>query len=263
MKNRLILSVLIFLYSCGGYQQLMKSDDLSLKFDAAKKYYDNQEFFKALPLLDELHTLLRGTDKSEEIDYLLAYTHYGLGSYTLASYHFTKFTLKHPSSKHKEELAYMSAYCYSLDSPKFSLDKSSTITAIEELQFFIDEYPESTEKIDACNKLIDELTKKLQDKALSIAKLYYNVGDYKAAITSLNNVILDFPAIKNIDDIQFLILDSNFKLAQNSVSSKTIERFNNTLASYHYFEANYKNSSNMKDAESIYKKSIKQLESRQ
>jgi outer membrane protein assembly factor BamD len=262
MKNRLIILVLVILYSCGGYQAIMKSDDLNFKFESAKKYYDEQEYFKALPLLDELHTLLRGTEKSEEIDYLLAYTHYGLESFTLASYHFASFTLKHPTSKYKEELAYMSAYCFYLDSPKFSLDKTSTVKAIQELQFFIDEYPESA-RIEECNKIIDQLTNKLQKKALSIAKLYYNIGDYKAAITSLNNVILDFPAIENIDEIQFLILDSNYKLAQNSVSSKTNERFNNTVASYLYFSSNYENSARMKDANSIYKKSIKQLESKQ
>ena len=225
----------------------------------AKKYYEENEYFKALPLLDELHTLFKGTKKAEEVDYLLAYTHYGLGANMLASYKFKLFTLTYPFSKHNEELAYMAAYCYYLESPKYSLDKTNTLKAIQELQTFIDKYPES-EKVEKCNYLIDDLTMKIHKKVYGIAKLYYDIEDYNAAITSLNNVITDYPTIDNQSEIQFLILDANYKLAINSVSSKKIERLNNTIASYRYFAKNFPEDNRIKEANNIYEKSIKQLE---
>lgn len=225
----------------------------------AKKYYEENEYFKALPLLDELHTLFKGTKKAEEVDYLLAYTHYGLGANMLASYKFKLFTLTYPFSKHNEELAYMAAYCYYLESPKYSLDKTNTLKAIQELQTFIDKYPES-EKVEKCNYLIDDLTMKIHKKVYGIAKLYYDIEDYNAAITALNNVITDYPTIDNQSEIQFLILDANYKLAINSVSSKKIERLNNTIASYRYFAKNFPEDNRIKEANNIYEKSIKQLE---
>lgn len=225
----------------------------------AKKYYEENEYFKALPLLDELHTLFKGTKKAEEVDYLLAYTHYGLGANMLASYKFKLFTLTYPFSKHNEELAYMAAYCYYLESPKYSLDKTNTLKAIQELQTFIDKYPES-EKVEKCNYLIDDLTMKIHKKVYGIAKLYYDIEDYNAAITALNNVITDYPTIDNQSEIQFLILDANYKLAINSVSSKKIERLNNTIASYRYFVKNFPEDNRIKEANNIYEKSIKQLE---
>lgn len=225
----------------------------------AKKYYEENEYFKALPLLDELHTLFKGTKKAEEVDYLLAYTHYGLGANMLASYKFKLFTLTYPFSKHNEELAYMAAYCYYLESPKYSLDKTNTLKAIQELQTFIDKYPES-EKVEKCNYLIDDLTMKIHKKVYGIAKLYYDIEDYNAAITALNNVITDYPTIDNQSEIQFLILDANYKLAINSVSSKKIERLNNTIASYRYFAKNFPEDNRIKEANDIYEKSIKQLE---
>ena len=225
----------------------------------AKKYYEENEYFKALPLLDELHTLFKGTKKAEEVDYLLAYTHYGLGANMLASYKFKLFTLTYPFSKHNEELAYMAAYCYYLESPKYSLDKTNTLKAIQELQTFIDKYPES-EKVEKCNFLIDDLTMKVHKKVYGIAKLYYDIEDYNAAITALNNVITDYPTIDNQSEIQFLILDANYKLAINSVTSKKIERLNNTIASYRYFAKNFPEDNRLKEANNIYEKSIKQLE---
>ena len=143
MKNFFYIILTFFLFSCNGYQKIIKSNDIELKYVMAKKYYEENEYFKALPILDELHTLMKGTNKAEEIDYLLAYTHYGLGSNMLASYKFKLFTLTYPSSKYNEELSYMSAYCYFLESPKYSLDKTNTQKAIQELQAFIDKFPNS------------------------------------------------------------------------------------------------------------------------
>lgn len=258
--NRLFYLILItFIISCGGYQKVLKSTDLDYKFTEAKRYYEEKEYFKALPILDELHIVLKGTDKSEEIDYLLAYTHYGLNAYNLASYHFSNFSRRFPNSIHAEELDYMSAYCFYLQSPKSSLDGSNTQKAIDKLQSFIDRNPDS-ERIDRCNELIDGLSFKLQNKAFDIAKLYYNTEDYKAAIVAFNNVLIDYPSIDNAEEIQFLILESNFKLANKSIASKKNDRFNNTIASYYYFVDVYSSSNKMEDAQNIFDKSTKQLE---
>jgi outer membrane protein assembly factor BamD len=259
MNKYLFIIVSCLLISCGGYQKLLKSNDIDLKFTEAKRYYQEGEYFKCLPLLDELHVILRGTDRAEEIDYLLAYTHYGLDAYNLASYHFTTFYKKYPSSKHSEELDFMAAFCFYLQSPKSSLDGGNTLQAIEQLQSFIDRNPDS-DRVERCNELIDDLTNKLMTKAFEIARLYYDIEDYQAAITSFNNLVNDYPLVKNPDVIQFLILDSNFKLASNSVLSKKEERYNNTIASYYYFVDKFSSSEKIKEAQNIYDKSIKQLE---
>ena len=259
MKNYLYIISVAFLLSCNGYQKVLKSNDLELKYLMAKRYYEENDYFKALPIFDELQTLFKGTKKAEEVDYLLAYTHYGLGANMLASYHFKIFTLTYPYKKHNEELAFMAAYCYYLESPKSSLDKTNTAKAIQELQAFIDKYPNS-DRVNECNELIDALTEKVHAKVYGIARLYYDIEDYGAAITALNNLITDYPTIDNQSEIQFLILDANYKLATNSVTSKKVERLNNTIASYHYFAKNYPENNKIKEANNIYEKSIKQLE---
>ena len=141
----------------------------------------------------------------------------------IASYRFKLFVLTYPNSKHCEELSFMAAYCYYLESPSATLDKTNTLKAIEELQLFVDEYPNS-ERIKQCNELMDELIDKVHTKSFKIAKLYYDIQEYKAAITALNNLLLDFPTIENKAEIQYLILNANYQLAVNSVSGKKEER---------------------------------------
>ena len=79
--------------------------------------------------------------------------------------------------------------------------------AINELQEFIDKYPESS-KIDTCNILIDQLTDKLSKKAFENAKQYFITENYKAAIKALDNVIIDFPSLRNREEAHFLIIKS-------------------------------------------------------
>jgi outer membrane protein assembly factor BamD len=225
----------------------------------AKQYYEDEKYFKAMPIFDELRTLYRGTAKAEEVDYYMAYTHYGVGENLLSAYHFRTFVQNFPNSKYVEEAAYMNAYCHYLESPSYSLDAASTEKAIEELQYFIDQFPAS-ERVQKCNGLIDELRTKLEKKAFEIAKLYYDTEDYKSAIVSLNNVVRDFPGTAYSEEIYFLILDANHLLASNSVTSKQKERWSNTITAYHYFIDNFGSSSKIKDAEDIYKRANKQLE---
>ena len=260
IKNFLyILFLSISFSACSKYQQVLKSSDLEYKFEMAKKYYEEAQYFKALPIFDELYTLYRGTAKAEEVYYYLAYTHYGLSENLVAGYHFRNFSLTYPNSKHAEEMAYMNAYCFYLESPSYSLDASNTIQAISELQYFIDSYP-SSDKIFETNKLIDDLRNKLEKKAFSIAKLYYDTEDYKSAIVSLKNLLIEYPDTDFSEQIHFLILDANHLLASNSVSTKQKERWGSTISAYHQFVDKFENSDKLKDAESIYRKANKQLQ---
>ena len=254
-----ILLISITFSACSKYQQVLKSPDLDHKFEMAKKYYEEQQYFKALPIFDELNTLYRGTAKAEEVYFYLAYTHYGLGENLLAAYHFRTFAQTYPRSERVEEVAFMNAHCYYLESPSYSLDATNTYKAIEELQYFIDKYPNS-ERVDKCNSLIDNLRDKLENKAFHNAKLYYDREDFKSAIVALNNVVNDFPDTDYREEAFFLILDSNYLLASNSVSSKQKERLRNTISAYHFFIDNFESSDKLKEAENIFNKANKQLE---
>ena len=254
-----ILTILITFSSCSKYQQVLKNPNLDYKFEMAVKYYNEKNYFKALPIFDELNTLYRGTAKAEDVYCYLAYTHHGLSENLVAGHYFRNFVLTFPNSTRAEEMAYMNAYCYYLESPSYSLDASNTFQAINELQYFIDKFPTS-DKVSQSNKLIDELREKLEKKAYSNAKLYYNTEDYKSAIVSLKNVLIDYPDTDLSEEIHFLILDANHLLASNSVSSKQRERWSSTISAYHQFVNKFENSVKLKDAESIFDKANKQLE---
>ncbi len=245
--------------SFGKFNKLLKSSDMDAKYAAAKRYFDKEDFSKALTLFEELMSVYRGTEKGEEVQYYYAYCNYNMDDYIVAGYQFRNFAKNYPNSVHAEECAYMNAYCFYLDSPTYSLDQIDTKLAIKEFQHFTSQYPKST-RIEECNKLLDKLRGKLERKSYENSMLYYETGDYKAAIAALGNHIKDYPDSKHVEEIHFIIIKSYYLLAVNSIESKKQERFKSTCDAYLKFVDSYTNSPYIKEAETIYTTSLKSLE---
>ena len=102
---------------------------------------------------------------------------------------------------------------------------------MEKLQIFINNYPDS-EYLEESNKLISELQNKIEKKEFEIAKQYYTIYDYKAAITSFDNFIGEFVGTKFREEALFYKFLSSYEIATNSVDSKKIERLNELTQLY-------------------------------
>ena len=255
LKKRLfILAVFsIFIVSCSKYQKLLKSSDMDLKYEAANKYYEEEKFDRAMTLYEELIPLYRGSDRAEKVYYNYAYCNFQLNLLYASSYHFKKFAVTYPLSEHASHMLFMRAYSNYLLSPGPTLDDTDTKSAINSLQLFINTYPQDT-LVDSSNVLMDELRNKLEEKSYLNAKQYYKIFKFKAAIIALNNTLLDFPETKHREEITFLILKSNFLLAENSIEKKKLERINNTIEAYYTFVDSFGESKYLKEAQTIFTK---------
>lgn len=254
----LVISV-IFLASCSDYNKVLKSDDYDYKLKRANEYFNKKSYVRAYPIYEELMTIFRGTVKAEEVTYKYAYCSYGLGDYMMAGYEFKNFAKTFPHSPLAEEAMYLNANCFYLDSPRYSLDQENTSSAITEMQLFVTMYPQSP-KVQDCNELIDKLRLKLQTKDYQNSKLYYDVSDYKASVTAFKNLIKDYPESKYTEEAYFMVLKSQYLLAINSVDSKKRQRLLDTEKYYLKFIDTYTKSSYLKQAESIYNDTLKELE---
>ena len=56
----------LLLASCSEYNKILKSTDYIYKYEAAKNYFAEGQYSRAATLLNELITILKGTDKAEE-----------------------------------------------------------------------------------------------------------------------------------------------------------------------------------------------------
>jgi len=251
------LSILTLL-SCSEFKKIQKSSNNTEKYKAAVAYYQKEDYHRSLQLLDELMIYYRGNDTSEKINYYYAYCYYGQADYIQAGYYFLKFTDMFPASVYSEECLYMSAYCQYLFSPDYSLDQSMSLDAIRQLQYFVDRYPNSS-RIEACNKLIDEIRQKLEMKAFMIAKLYYNTESYQAAVVAFKNLLKEYPDTGHREEAYFYIVKSSYLYALQSVESKKGPRLYMAVDAYNAFMTIFPQSKYVKEVGIIYKNINKEI----
>lgn len=245
------LCLLCLATACNPYQQLLKSTDYDLKFAKAKQYYNEGDYEKTLPIFEELMTIWRGTKNVEDIYYHYAYSHYCMGDYLSAAHHFKTFADNYTKNPHTEDARFMIAVCYYEMSPPISLDQTDSEKALEALQLFANNYPNSS-KMPKCDSLSNAIRIKLASKEYNSAYLYYKIRSYKAATTAFKNFLRDHPDSQLQEDALFHATKSYYLLAKNSISDKQKERYNLSIQNYLDFIDKYPKSKYRNEAEKIY-----------
>lgn len=252
LLTSLVFAIAMLFSSCKTeYEKLRLSSDNDLKLTKAFEFYEAGEYQKAQYLLEDLIGHVRLTDKAEKVYFYYAYTHYHLKNFSFASHYFKQFSSTFPNGTYAEEALFMSADSYYRLSPDFKLTQEDTESAIEGLQAFINTYPTS-KKVEDCNNRIDELREKLELKALETAKGYFKRKHYKAAQYSFQSLLVNYPDTKEGEFIRYMIIKSSFKYAQQSILSKQVERYEDTMKEVVRFKKRYEESSYLKEVENIY-----------
>ncbi len=242
MKKYLIIVVLLIGFSsCSEFQKALKSDSVAEKFKLATQLFDDGKFAKANRLFVQIVPNYRGKPQAEKLMYMYSKSFYEMKDFYLAGYQFERFVTSYPKSEKVEEAAYLSTKSYYLLCPIYTKDQEDTVDAIEKLQVFINTYPES-EYIAEANKMVKELDFKLEQKSFEIAKQYNTITDYKAAINSFNNFLLEYPGSALREGALFFRLDAAYKLAVNSVEYKKETRLNAAQKYLNSFISSFSNS---------------------
>ena len=213
----------ILITSCNEYQKVLNNDDTNIKYKAAEEYYNSGEYRRANRLLEQLVPAYRGKPQAERLVYFFADSYFQTKNYYLASYQFESFIKSFPKSQKLEEASFFAAKSHYMMSPVYSLDQDETNTAIEKLQIFMNNYPKS-KFVDECNQLISELQNKIEKKEFEVAKQYYTIYDYRAAIKSLDNFVGEFVGSKYREEALYYKFLASYEIAMNSVEAKKYQR---------------------------------------
>ena len=240
------------LSSCSDFNRALKSDSIPYKMEVAEKFYNKGGFDRAIPLLEELILLRRGTAESEKVGYMHAKSYFLMKDYTLGSYYLSNFAKTFPSSQYAEECAFLNAYCFYKNSPSYELDQADTRTALDELQLFMLRYPDTNLR-DSCNTLMDQLRLKLEVKAYHSSEQYYHMRNYHAASIAFHDFLRVYPNSRYREDAMLRILYADHQLAQNSIETRKEERLREAIRAYRNFADAYPQSVNMDDAERLHK----------
>lgn len=251
------MGVVLSLTGC-KFHKLLKSSDYEEKYAMAIEFYNQKDYNRALQLMDQIVPIYKGTAKSQELEYMYAMSYFMQSDNVLASYYFKRYYKNYPTGEQAEDALYYSAYCNYLDSPRSSLDQETTKAAIQELKLFMVRFPSSKRYVEA-EKYVNELEDKLEKKDFDIAKQYFKMEDYNAAIMAFQTFIKKYPDSNFKEQVMFYTLKSYYDYALLSFSKKQEERFTKSIGSYVDFIALYPESKFKDEAEKIYEKASESI----
>jgi len=240
------------------FEKLRVSGNPDAILRKAFEYYEDKKYQKAQTLFELVLSNIKARPDAEKANFQYAYTHYYLKQYVLGAYYFKNFSNMYVNSPEREEASYLSAYCNYLQSPIYKLDQGPTMAAIEEFQVFVNLFPSST-RVQECNGLIDEMRRKLEQKAFFEGELYYNLRQYQSAVISFDNLLKDYPESPDIERVRYLIAKSLYLFSSNSVVEKKQDRYNDTVKRCEDFLAKYPEGKYTKEIFSIRKNAQKEL----
>lgn len=253
MKGRLYIPILvsILVISCGEYEKLLKSSDYELKKSKAIEFYNTGQYARATELLGQVIPRFRASSESEELNWLNAQSYYKMKQYDMASSYFKSLVEQYPFGVYAEEATFLAAKCdYNL-SPRAELDQENSRDAIEGFSVFINRFPNS-DKVEEAQNYLTELRDRLVEKSYLSAKLYYNMQEYKAAITALTSSLKQYSDSKYREEMMYLKLSSMYLYAERSYSFLQKERYQATLDDYFSFMEEYPQSKYSKEVKKIY-----------
>lgn len=260
--------MLILFISCGEYNKILKSNDIMVKYEAAKKYFNEGKYNRSVALLEEVVPLLRASSYGEESLYMLAQSYYSMKDHVTASEYFKSYYNAYPRGEYAELARFYGAYGLYLDSPDARFDQTDTYKAMQQFQDFIEYFPQS-EKKELAQQGLFELQEKLSYKELMAARLYYNLGDYilysfpggnyLSCVITAQNAMRSYPYTKYREDFMYYIFKSKYEMAEKSVDEKRDFRYREVIDEYYSYKNEFPEGKYLKEIQKLYDNVNKEL----
>jgi len=253
------LFIFIVLAGCSrGITKILKNPDPEYKLRMAEQLFVKKKYAKAQIVYEDVMPYFKTRSEFEDIYYKYSYCAYYLGDYMNAENLFKSYLEIFPNSPKSEEVDYMRAYSFYRQSPKPELDQTNTRKAMGMMQAFINTHPGSARNKEA-SEIIDICRAKLETKDYKAAQLYYDMGQYRAAGVAFTSLLNDFPESLKADEYKLMIIRSYYRFAELSIDERKVERFEQVIDEVEDFVDRFPESKLRKDAESYQNLSQSQI----
>ncbi len=263
----IILFTAFVMSSCGNFTNLYKhklaDKDYDYLYEAAKEYYVTGQYSQAITLLNDVITILKGSDRGEESVFMLAMSYLKEKDYAIAAQSFQQYYTSYPRGVYTERARFYAGKALWISTPESQLDQADTFKAIQELQLFLEFFPNSIYRAEA-EKIIFDAQDKLVEKEYDAAKLYYNLGTYlgnnfRSCVICAQNALKDYPYTKYREELSLLVVKAKYEEAVHSVHDKKADRYRDAVDECYAFKNEYPESANIKNVDELLMKSEEAL----
>lgn len=247
-----VVALTAIIVSCSAVNQAIKSNDPQYAYEQALDLYGREKWDQASTLFEACRHIYQGSPREDSLAYYNAHCKFKQHKWDEASTLLDDHRRRFGRSPFIEDVEGMYALCYYYMSPEPQRDQTVTTQAIIAITEFMSRYPESR-WMPEFTEMLGELKGRLMQKSYMNAYTYYKIGRYKSAIVAFKNAIKQYPESPYAEDIRYYTTVSAYRLAENSVASKQLDRYLNMLDHYYTFLAEYPESKRVKELERMAK----------
>jgi len=217
-----LLTALVFGACSSSDKTDIQTDDPAKAFQVAKKNYDKKDYLQSIEDFSYMKIKFSGSPVSDKAQYYLAMSYLKREEFILAAYEFEYLLKNYVTSPLAADARYQLAMCYLGLSPRYNLDQTYTLYAINEFKTFLELYPNDKNAPEADKKIL-ELRDKLAYKELKSGDLYYVMDNYRASIIYYDNVLSEYFETQYADDalcgkIQALVTKKKYEEAKKEIA---------------------------------------------
>jgi outer membrane protein assembly factor BamD len=234
-KLSLLLVAALLISGCGGPQ---KTGNMSARelYALAKDKYDHKKYYRAIELFQNLVYSHAGDPVVDTAQYYLGMSYFGNDEYQLASAEFNRLLINYPSSAFAEHAQFMRAAATFQSAPKhFGLDQSELKPALDQLQDFISDRPESPYLADAKALLLSGRSR-IARKMYESAMVYFRVEAYSAANIYFQKVVDDYLDTEHAPRSLYMISEGEYKMKHFDLAREKFEGFAKVFPKHEWIE---------------------------
>lgn len=263
IKILCIFVIAILFASCGEYNRVLKNPDREVRFEYAKRYFEEKKYGRTITLLESVMTSYVGYAQEQEILFLLAQAYLYDKDYETANAYFKQYYNKFPRGEYAELARYNAPYALYLDSPDVRLDQTNTIKAIQGFQDFLENFPQS-DKVSQAQDLMFALQEKLAEKELLAARLYFNLGmlngnNYESCVVTSREALKNYSYSSFAEEFQILIVRAKSEEAYYSTPAKKPTRYREVIDEHFNYVNMFPEGKYLAESTKLYNKATKAL----
>ncbi len=231
IQSRLtILTLLLILFTgailsgCGGRRSISELTASEL-FATGLEAYEDEDYVDAIDYFQACIYNYPGRTVVDTAQYYLGLSYYGNKEYKVAEVEFGRLVSNYPASVYFEHAIFMRAVCAFESAPDhYGLDQTELETALDRLEDFVIDFPES-ELVPDAQEYIRVGRNRLGRKAYEAGVVYHRMGAYKAAKKYFQHVIDEYTDTEWAAGATYMLAEENLKLANYEEAGQVFEDF--------------------------------------
>ncbi len=242
LRSFFLISISLVLISCSNKEPIYKPSEKINPFIVYEEGYaafkKNNFFFANIKFL-EAETNFENLEQAAKAAIMSCFSLYAINFYDEALSNLDRFLKTYPADKNTIYAEYLKAVIYFEQISDEKKDVTPLLEATQQIDFFIDKYPNSDYAVDLKFKkgLVEN---QLAAKELFVAKYYISVQKWIPAINRLKVIVKDYDETIFIEEALHRLVEIHYYLGLEKEAKQYAKILGYNYNSGEWFEQSYK-----------------------